>query len=42
MPEVACPGNRATVEVMLLARGDMPESMRIGKVVDEPPPAWAF
>ena len=41
-PDVTCPGNSATVEVMLAASGDMPDMISAGSVTKEPPPASAF
>ena len=41
-PEVTWPGNSATVDVMLAASGDMPETISAGNVMNEPPPASVF
>ena len=41
-PEVTCPGNKATVEVMFAAKGDIPDRISTGRVTKEPPPAREF
>jgi len=39
---MSCPGNSATAEVMLAARGGSPLRSSTGKVKNEPPPASEF
>ncbi len=41
-PEVTCPGNSATVDVMLAASGGIPDRISAGNVMNEPPPASVF
>src|SRR3954468_24030729 len=41
-PDVTWPGNSATVDVMLAARGSSPARTRAGRVTNDPPPASAF
>ncbi len=41
-PDVTLLGNSATVDVMFAAKGDIPDKIKTGRVINEPPPAKEF